>query len=384
MWATRGTVLPGRGRNADTDDRSSSTGASPTEAGAGTVAYFDCFSGISGAMVLGALVHAGADLDAIAARLQALAGQGFALEPETVELHGLVATRVHLRARPQGVIRTYASIRRLLDRADLPEAARQAAHRVFRRLAEAEATVHGKDLDFVTLHEFGDLEALVEVVGAALALHELGVERVFASPVPTGMGMIRTEHGMKPVPSPEVAELLRHVPTFSRGIPVELATPTGAAIVAALSEGYGDMPLMRPTRVGYGAGDPRPDFPHVLRVVLGELEPSTRPRPPVPPAVEGSAEGEAYLLEALLCGSAAQGWPSVARRAVEAGARSAWAVWATLADGADAVLVSAVVPAERRSDVQEALLREPGLEELRVAPVRVLRPGPVRPEGLLA
>lgn len=334
-------------------------------------------------MALGALVHAGADLGRVEARLRVLAAQGFSLERETVEFHGLVATRVHLRARPQGVIRTYASIRRLLDGADLPEPARHTAHRVFRRLAEAEATVHGKDLDFVTLHEFGDLEALVEVVGTALALHELGVDRVFSSPVPTGMGMIRTEHGMKPVPSPEVAELLRHVPTFSRGIPVELTTPTGAAIVAALSEGYGDMPLMRPTRVGYGAGEPRPDFPHVLRVVLGELEPTTRPQPPAPPPPEGGAEGEAYLLEALLHGTRPHGWRSVARRALEAGAREAWAVPATLAGGEEAVVLSAVVPRERRFDVQEALLGEPGLEEVRVTPVRVLRPGPVRPEGLL-
>lgn len=347
------------------------------------MAYFDCFSGISGAMALGALVHAGADLDAIGARLSALAGQSFTLERESVEVHGLVATRVHLRARPQGVIRTYASICRLLEGADLPEAARHRAHRVLRRLAEAEAAVHGRELDFVTFHEFGDLEALVEVVGTALALHELGVERVFASPIPTGMGMIRTEHGMKPVPSPEVAELLRHVPTFSRGIPLELATPTGAAIVAALAEGYGDMPLMRPTRVGYGAGDPRPDFPHVLRVVLGELEPTPRPQPPASPPPEGAVEGEAYLVEALLSSGGPQRWRSVARRALGAGARQAWALPAILADGEEAVVVAALVPGDRRFNVQEALLGEPGLEEVRVTPVRVLRPGRVRPRGPL-
>ena len=157
------------------------------------------------------------------------------------------------------------------------------AQRMYRRLAEAAARVHGKDVELVTFHEFGDLDCLVEMVGCALALSMLGVERVFASSIPTGLGMIRTEHGITPIPSPVVLELLQGAPTYSRGIPVELVTPTGAAILAAVSEGYGEMPLMLADRVGYGAGHLRLDFPNVLRVVIGaEQRAGARAEPTAP------------------------------------------------------------------------------------------------------
>jgi uncharacterized protein (DUF111 family) len=334
-------------------------------------------------MALGALAHAGADLDGVVARLATLGVEQFALHRETVELRGLVATRVHLRARPQPVIRTYASIRGLLERADLPERARHAAHRVLRRLAEAEAAVHGKDVEFVTFHEFGDLEALVEVVGTALALHDLGVERVFSSPVPTGMGMVRSEHGVKPVPSPEVSELLRHVPTFSRGIPAELVSPTGAAIVAALSEGFGEMPLLRPVGVGYGAGELRLDFPHVLRVVVGEPEAGPALPVPVPAPATEPGEADEYVVEAVLPRPGPERWRAALRRALEAGATRAWATPATLSGGEEAVVLAAAVPRDRRLDVEDALLDEPDVEEVRVTPVRVMRPGPRGPEARL-
>ena len=202
------------------------------------IAYFDCIAGISGDMTLGALVDAGADLRAIEDR-----------------------------------------VRGLLDQGDLPADARHTAHRIFRRLAEAEARVHNKELDLVTFHEIGALDSIVDIVGVALGLAMLGIERAFASPVPTGFGMHRTEHGMVPIPSPTVMELLRGVPMYSRGVPVELVTPTGAAILSAVSEGYGELPLIRIEGVGYGAGTHRLDFPNVLRIILGDDQVATA-RPP--------------------------------------------------------------------------------------------------------
>src|SRR5438874_2027100 len=149
-----------------------------------------------------------------------------------------------------GVIRTYSSIRALLDEAPLPEDAGRTAQRIFRRLAEAEARVHRKEVELVTFHEVGGIDSIVDIVGTSLALSTLGVERVFASPVPTGFGMSRTEHGALPIPGPAVLELLRGAPMYSRGVPFELVTPTGAAILATTVEGYGDMPLMRVEEVG--------------------------------------------------------------------------------------------------------------------------------------
>jgi len=223
--------------------------------------YFDCFSGISGDMALGALVHAGADLKAISATISRLPIEPFLLDKENVEVQGIAATRIHLRTRPTDVIRTYGAIRAMLEEAELPPGARRIAQRAFRRLAEAIATLQQREPDLVTFSEYGELDSLVEVVACALALDQLSAERVFASPVPTGLGMARTEHGIMPIPSPVVMELLRGVPTYSRGIPVELVSATGAAILAAVAEGYGDMPVLLTDRVGYGAGPPSVGLP---------------------------------------------------------------------------------------------------------------------------
>ena len=199
------------------------------------IAYFDCIAGIAGDMALGALIDAGADLEDIAARLVPPAARAVRDRDR-----GRGDAR-HARAagprpdRPGGVVRTYANIRALLDEAGLPPEAHALASRIFRRLAEAEAVIHRRDVEHVTFHEVGAVDSIVDITGTALALTQLGIERVFASPVPTGLGMVRTQHGSMPIPAPAVVELLRGAPIFSRGVPMELVTPTGAAILAATS-----------------------------------------------------------------------------------------------------------------------------------------------------
>ncbi len=190
--------------------------------------YFDCIAGISGDMALGALIDAGADLEPIRKVLEQLPLEPFELDVEAVETGGIGATKVHVRTSTDGLIRTYASIRSLLDMAEMPLDAKAMAQRIFRRLAEAEAMVHRRDLDQVTFHEVGAVDSIVDIVGTALALASLKVDRVFASAVPTGMGMVKTEHGLLPIPAPAVLELLRGAPMYSRNVSVELVTPTGA------------------------------------------------------------------------------------------------------------------------------------------------------------
>jgi pyridinium-3,5-bisthiocarboxylic acid mononucleotide nickel chelatase len=234
------------------------------------IAYFDCIAGISGDMALGALIDAGADFDELRAHLRKLPLEPFDLEAEEVDQHGLRAIRVTVRATSAGVIRTYASIRALLDAADLPSEALDLSHRILRRLAEAEARVHRRDVGSVTFHEADAVDTLVAVAGTALALTMLRVERVYASAVPTGLGMARTDHGVMPVPSPTVVELLRGAPLYSKGVTAELTTGTGAAILAATAEGFGELPPILVEAVGYGAGTHRLEFPDVLRVLIGE------------------------------------------------------------------------------------------------------------------
>src|SRR5438067_6871216 len=175
-------------------------------------------------MALGALIDAGADFDGLKNMLEKLTVEPYSLEIEEVDSYGVRATKVHIHAPSAGVIRTYASIRTLLDNADLPADVLRNAQRIFRRLAEAEARVHRKEVDLVTFHEVGAIDSIVDIAGTALGLSMLGVERVFASPVPTGFGMMRTEHGALPIPGPAVVELLRGVPVYSRGVPAELVT----------------------------------------------------------------------------------------------------------------------------------------------------------------
>ena len=299
------------------------------------LAYFDCFSGISGAMALGAAVHAGADLGEISEALSSLPTAGFELEREDVEVLGISAARVHVRSLTEGVIWTYSSIRSMLDQAELPPQARRISLRAFRLLAEADARVHGREADLVTFHDAGEPDVLVSMVGTALALQQLHVDRIFASPIPTGLGMARTEHGMSPIPSPVVMELLKGAPTYSRGIPVELVTPVGAAILAAVAEGYGDMPMMRAELVGYGAGHTRLDFPNVVRLVVGEEERG---------GARSGPEDEGVLLEARLGEAGPQAVPALLDELTEAGAIDAWLTPVVGRDGEPAVMASAVAP----------------------------------------
>jgi pyridinium-3,5-bisthiocarboxylic acid mononucleotide nickel chelatase len=338
------------------------------------LAYFDCFSGISGDMALGALVNAGASLDEITKALSALPIEEFALSAEEVDVRGMPALTVHVHAGPQGVIRTWSSVRAVLDEVDLTPGARRAAQRMYHRLAHAAAAVHGKDPELITFHEFGEVDCLVSFVGCAMALEMLGVERVFASPVPTGMGMVRTEHGVMPIPSPVVMELLQGVPTYSRGIPVELVTPTGAAILSALSEGYGDMPMMRADHVGYGAGPFRPDFPNALRVVIGEEQRAGAGARSARTLEELVSQGD-VLLQATLDDLGSSDTAEVVEGLLAEGAVDAWIASVIGRAGRSQFLVSAVVPAERRAQVIRRLRLSGAGSEIRLTPVSIA-PGP--------
>jgi len=236
------------------------------------IAYFDCIAGITGDSALAALIDAGADIEALLGHLSALPLEPFELEVQKVEEHGVAATHVAIVSEPAGVIRTYASIPALLDAADLPPEALRLSHRMLRLFAEADARVHRRDPDAVRFHDVSGLDMIVDLVGTATALTLLGVDRVFSSAVPTGLGMTKSEHGAMPIPTPTVVELLRGAPLFSRGVAAELTNAAGAAILAATVEGYGDLPATRIEAVGYGAGSQRIDIPNLLRVLVGEEE----------------------------------------------------------------------------------------------------------------
>jgi uncharacterized protein (TIGR00299 family) protein len=235
--------------------------------------YFDCFAGASGDMILGAAVAAGVDPNHLREQLSLLPVSGFSLDVETVNRAGLSATYARVETAHEHSHRSLTDIKQIIHGSDLADVVKQRAVQIFTRLAEAEARVHNEPVDHVHFHEVGALDAIVDVVGAAICFDALKIERFVCSPLHVGSGMVKMAHGHFPIPPPAVAELLKGVPFYATEIKGELLTPTGAAIITTVCTEYGPIPQMTSEATGYGAGTREyPDFPNVLRVILGETE----------------------------------------------------------------------------------------------------------------
>jgi pyridinium-3,5-bisthiocarboxylic acid mononucleotide nickel chelatase len=248
------------------------------------IAYFDCFSGISGNMTLGALLACGLSEAALREGLQQLHLPGWDLAISRVQKCGIAATHVHVddghHAHDHGhhhPHRGLGDILTLIAASGLPTRVRERASAIFTRLGEAEARVHGTTPDQVHFHEVGAVDAIVDIVGTAIGLEALGVERVVCSPLPLGSGWVTCAHGEFPVPAPAVAELVKDAPTVESDIVAELVTPTGAAIVTTLTERFGPLPGMTVRTVGYGAGTRDLARPNVLRLFIGESAAESAP-----------------------------------------------------------------------------------------------------------
>ncbi len=237
------------------------------------IAYFDCFSGISGDMVLGALVDAGADLRAIEAELRKLGLDGWTISAEKVMRGAISATHVEVAATEGHHHRGLRVILERIECANLAPRAAERARRIFTRLAEAEAKVHRIPVDQVHFHEVGAVDSIVDIVGAAIGFELLGIDEFACSKFDVGGGQVKTEHGLLPVPAPATAELLRGAPAYSSGIERELVTPTGAAIATALATRYSEIPPMTLRAIGYGAGSANfTEKANVLRILIGDNE----------------------------------------------------------------------------------------------------------------
>jgi uncharacterized protein (TIGR00299 family) protein len=234
------------------------------------IAYFDAFSGISGDMLVGALADCGADPAAIKAAIDSLQINA-TVSFEKVKRGGMAATKFRVVTEETKKHRHLPYIEKLIGGGQFSETARRNAIATFRKLGEAEATVHAVPIEKVHFHEVGAADSIADIVGAAVALDLLGIESVACSAINVGSGTVMTEHGLLPVPAPATARLLDGIPIYARGPAMELATPTGAAFVSALAQRFGAMPPMKITGIGYGAGDRDfPDHANVLRVMIGE------------------------------------------------------------------------------------------------------------------
>lgn len=312
-------------------------------------AWFHCFSGIAGDMALGALVDAGADLDEVRELCRRIPVTGWGLEAETVLRNGIAATHVTVLAEATTVVRTAAHIAGLIEEARLPDRVAERALAVFTALANAEGKLHNRPPEQVHFHEVGALDAIVDVVGTCAALELLGVDEVHASPVAHGIGMIRSAHGALPNPPPAVVELLRGVPAYGLDLPIELTTPTGAAIVAALAVGFGPMPAMTIEASGFGAGTAElDDRPNLVQVVVGEAADEQVPGQPV------------QLLEVNVDDATGETLSHTLSALLNAGAHDAWITPVLMKKGRPGHTVSVLADAAVAAHVADTLRRETG------------------------
>ena len=310
------------------------------------VGWLDLGSGVSGDMLLGALVGAGVPPATLSAALEPL-GLPITLRREDVRRGGLAAVQVHVDVPAEDQPhRTWADVRDLLDR--LTEPLRSSASDVFAALARAEAAVHGVPADDVHFHEVGALDAVADVVGVCAGVAALGLDRLVASPIALGSGSVRTSHGRLPVPGPAVLALLADASAPAHGGPAgeELATPTGVALVTSLASGYGPLPPMRPTRTGTGAGGRDPaDRPNVVRLVVGE-------------ALAAESPQQVVVLETNVDDLDPRAWPAVLADLLAAGALDAWLTPVLMKKGRPAHVVSALAEPVAVPAVRAVLFRE--------------------------
>ncbi len=320
-----------------------------------STAWFHCFSGISGDMALGSLLDAGADLDEVLGLLRRLKVAGWSIEPEPVLRAGLAATQAGVRIHDDQVHRTFSAIEALLAEADLPARVRERSLAAFRGLAEVEGVLHRRPPAQVHFHEVGSLDAIVDVVGTCAALEVLGIDAVRASAVATGTGMVRAAHGLLPNPAPATVALLARAgaPTLGRNTTVELTTPTGAALLAALVPpgGFGPLPALVPTAVGYGAGTRHIDgTPNVTQVVLGTPEEER-------PVLEGQPLA---VVEANVDDATGEALGHALGALLEAGAADAWITPVTMKKGRPGHVVSALCDPALAAQVAAAMAAETG------------------------
>jgi uncharacterized protein (TIGR00299 family) protein len=314
------------------------------------VAHFDCFSGISGDMTLAALIDAGVDAAPILSGINSL-GLPIAVEVEKVRKGGFRATHVRVEAPADDTHRFLPEVEEILQRGSLTPRQRDLALRIFRRLAEAEAAVHGLPLERVHFHEVGALDSIADIAGAAIGLDLLGVDKFTSRSVPTGSGTVQCAHGLMPIPAPGTAELLKGVPLASSPVRSELTTPTGAAILTTVVSEWIEQPVMTVERIGHGAG--RKEFieqPNILRLFVGTATAAC--------GLAGTETDRIWVLETNLDDLPAEVIGYCYDLLLAAGALDVFSTPIQMKKNRPGVLLSVLAPAEKLGELEDILFRE--------------------------
>jgi len=309
-------------------------------------AYFDCFSGASGDMILAALIDAGAEIEKIRAGLASLGLQGCELNVSQVKRSSLRANRVEVSVsgtnQPQ---RHLSDILSLIDNSKLVESVKSRAGQIFRRLGEVEAFVHGTKVEKIHFHEVGAVDSIVDIVGTCIGLDLLAIEKFYCSELATGSGSVHCAHGDLPVPAPATAQLLVGIPTRVGYAGRELTTPTGAAILTAVCKSFGNCPDMRSEKIGYGAGqEDLPGHPNVLRIMIGELQ-----------AGDSNESDQIWVVETNLDDATGELIGTLYEVLLARGALDVYVTPIQMKKNRQGVLISVLVGPEKLAEIEDAL-----------------------------
>lgn len=327
------------------------------------IAYLDTFSGISGDMMIGALISAGMPLEYLQEELKKLNLSNYKLEISKVQKHSITAikfdvkieehnhdhhhsnhTHHHNHSHHHG--RTYQEIIKLIDDSGLSTFVKEQSKKIFTIIGEAEAKIHNTKLEDVHFHEIGAIDSIIDIVGTAIGFEYFGVKEVYSSIIPFGRGFVDTQHGRMPIPAPATIEILKDYPVTFLDLPFELTTPTGAGIVKALSNGLIDFKKLKVTNIGYGAGSKDiPKIPNLFRLILGEL-------------IEPYAVDELFIIETNIDDMNPEFYPYVIEKLLEAGAHDAYLIPIIMKKGRPGIILSTLCDNDKMNDILRIIYRE--------------------------
>lgn len=312
-----------------------------------TIAYFDCFSGISGDMTLGALVDAGLPIEVLRSELAKLDLSGYEITSDNVKRSGLAATKVHvILDEKEQPARHLSDIQTIINGSSLSPAVKQKSLNIFQHLAEVEAKVHGTTPEKIHFHEVGAVDAIVDIVGSVIGLEHLGITEIIGSPVNMGSGTVHTAHGKLPVPAPATVELLKNIPIYSSSITIELTTPTGAAIISTLAASFGPLPQMTISRIAHGAGNKDlPGQPNVLRLMIGE-------------PVSAYEEDTSIVIESNIDDMNPQLYGHLIDTLMSKGAHDVYLTPIIMKKGRPAILLSVLTDKPKSAEILDTIFRE--------------------------
>ena len=330
------------------------------------LAFFDCIGGISGDMSLGALVDLGVSARWLQKTLTESVGlQGFEIQTRRVQRHGISACRLKVTVTPGQPSRNLADIEQIISGSDVSPGTKDRSLAMFKRLGEAEAEVHGCPLEEVHFHEVGAVDAMVDIIGTALAVERLGIQRIAVSRIPTGSGFVDAHHGSLPVPAPATLALLKNVPVYGTGIAAEMVTPTGATIAASLADSFSEMPSMTIERIGYGAGKRDLDQrPNLLRIIVG--------RPGQKSASAAGGEADVVMVETCIDDMNPEIFGFLMDRLFEEGALDVYWIPIYMKKNRPATKIQVLCRRDATAAVADRILRETTTAGVRYYPVRRL------------